>query len=232
MERYRTTLILAGVLIILAAAALFLNNNNSVSNATPTPTPTVYVWKSADSVASIDVVSGTNKVSLKKDTGSGNWSLTQPVSKPADPFSVGSEADALQNLQATFSVTNTSDLAQFGLGPNAMAVTLTFSNTQKSQRSFTVGKAVIDGSGYYVKPSDASAVYVVANTNIEPLRTWLTTPPVETPSPTPLPITQIPLTATPSPSATVTPTAGLATATSIPAPAGPPGPSSSATSTP
>jgi len=233
MERYRTTIILAGVLIVLAAAAIFLSNNNSVSTATATPTPTTYVWQSPDSVAGIQVVSGTNKVTLVKDP-TGNWSITQPVSKPADPFSVGGEADSLQNLQASFSVTNTSDLTQFGLGPDAMAVTLTFSNTQKSQRTLGVGHAVIDGSGYYVKAGDSGQAYVVANTAIEPLRTWLTTPPIQTPSPTPLPITQIPETATPTPTETPAPPTPVpaAAVTATPAAEGPPGPATAATATP
>ena len=231
MERYRTTLILAGVLIVLAAAAIFLNNSNSGTSATPTPTPVINVWSSTDSVAGIDVVSGTQKVSLVKDSKSGDWAITQPVSKPADPFSVGGEADSLQNLQATMSVTDTSDLAQFGLGPGSMAVTLTFSNTQKTQRMFNVGSTVIGGSGYYVKPSDAAKVFVVANTAIEPLRSWLTTPPIETPSPTPLAITQIPLTATPTLTDTPAPPAPP-TATSTPVPAGPPEPSAGTTPTP
>src|SRR5690349_2615667 len=136
MERYRTTLILGGILIVLAAVAIFLSNNKAVSTATATPTPVTYVWQDPNPVNAIDIVSGTNKVSLKKNPTAGTWAITQPVSKPADIFSVSGVADSLQNLQAQFSVSNTTDLTQFGFGPAAMSVTLTFSNTQASQRSF------------------------------------------------------------------------------------------------
>jgi len=243
MERYRTTLILGGILIVLAAVAIFLSNNKAVSTATATPTPVAYVWQDPNPVNAIDIVSGTNKVSLKKNPTAGTWAITQPVSKPADIFSVSGEADKLQNLQSQFSVTDTTDLTQFGLGPCAMAVTLTFSNTQGSQRSFTVGKTILDGSGYYIKPSDANLVYVVANITIEPLRSWLTNPPVETPSPTPLAVTIVPQTPTPTttdtpgpgtpaaPASTSTATAATATGTSPPA-VGPPAPTAGTSPTP
>jgi uncharacterized protein DUF4340 len=243
MERYRTTLILGGILIVLAAVAIFLSNNKAVAPGTATPTPVPYVWQDPDPVNAIDIVSGTNKTSLKKNPSAGTWALTQPVSKPADLFTVSGEADKLQNLQSQFSVTDTTDLAQFGLGPGAMAVTLTFSNTQGSQRSFTVGKTILDGSGYYIKPSDANSVFVVANTTIEPLRSWLTSPPIETPSPTPLAVTIVPQTPTPTvtdtpapgtpaaPGTTATATASTATATSPPA-VGPPGPTAGTSPTP
>ena len=238
MERYRTTLILGEILIVLAGVAIFLSNKNTVSGGTATPTPVAYVWQDPNPVNAIDIVSGTSKISLKKNPSAGTWAITQPISKPADLFSVSGEADSLQNLTAQFSVTNTTDLTQFGLGPGAMAVTLTFSNTQASQRSFTVGKTILDGSGYYIKPSDANMVFVVANTTIEPLRTWLTAPPIETPSPTPLPITIVPETTTPT--ATSTPGPGtpaapasspVATSTSPPA-VGPPGPTAGTSPTP
>jgi hypothetical protein len=236
MERYRTTLILGGILIVLAVVAIVLSNNNKgTTTGTPTPTPTVYVWQEPNAVSSIDVVSGTNKVSLVKDASKGTWALTAPVSHPADEFAVGGVADTLQNLQATFSVTDTSDLTQFGLGPSAMAVSLAFSDTQGTKHSFTVGKTTIDGSGYYIQ-ADGKKVYVVPNTTIEPIRSWLTTPPIETPSPTPLAVTVVPPTSTPTETATPAPgtTAApgiTATATSPPG-VGPPAPTAGLSPTP
>src|SRR5438045_8024078 len=98
-----------------------------------------------------------------------------------------------------------------------MSVTVTFSDTQGTKRTFNVGTSTPDGSGYYVNTAGSNTVYVVSNTTIEPLRTWLTTPPVEQPSPTPIPITVVPAsteTSTPTPGAfgPAAPAAAAATA--------------------
>ncbi|MEO8284938.1 MAG: DUF4340 domain-containing protein [Chloroflexota bacterium] len=200
MQRYRTTIIMGGALIILAVLAIFLTRNNSATLGVPTPTPLTYVWEEANPVSAISVMSGTEKVSLKKDPTLGTWTITEPVSKPADLFAVSGVADSLQKLQAQFSLTGTTDLEQYGLGANPMVVSVTLSDTQGTKQSLDVGRSTPDGSGYYVKKSDSGDVYVVQNTTIEPLRTWLTTPPVEQPTATPLPITV-------GPQASATPTA-------------------------
>jgi hypothetical protein len=227
MGRYRSTIIMVVLLVVLGGLALFLSNQNVSSPGIATPTPVVYVWQQPDPVNAIDVVSSTSKISVKKDSALGTWSITQPVSKPADLFSVSAVADSLQKLQATFALTGTSDLTQYGLSPNPMAVTVTFSDTQGTKRTFNVGTSTPDGSGYYVNTAGSNSVYVVSNTTIEPLRTWLTTPPVEQPSPTPIPITVVPVgtetpTATPEASGPQAPSVTPATvATATPASAAP-----------
>ena len=93
MGRYRSTIIMVAVLVVLGVLALFLSNQNVSSPGTATPTPVVYVWQQPDPVNAIDVVSTTGKVSVKKDAALGTWSITQPISKPADLFSVGAVAE-------------------------------------------------------------------------------------------------------------------------------------------
>jgi hypothetical protein len=234
MGRYRSTIVMVVLLVVLGGLALFLSNQNASSPGTPTPTPVIYVWQQPDPVNAIDVVSTTGNVSVKKDPALGTWSITQPVSKPADLFSVGAVADSLQKLQATRALSVTGDLTQYGLSSNPMAVTVTFSDTQGTKRTFNVGTSTPDGSGYYVNTAGSSTVYVVSNTTIEPLRTWLTTPPVEQPSPTPLPITVVPATTetpTPTPGA-IGPEAPAATAATAPtATATPPAAAPTATAT-
>ena len=208
---------MAAVLIVLVALAYFLTSKNATApTGSTTPTTAKYIWQDTNSVKAIDVVSGTQKVGIAKDA-TGNWSITVPVSRPADPFQVGNEADALQNLQAQFELTGTTDLAQYGLTNPPLQVTVTFSDTGSSTRSLFVGSATTDGSGYYVKTPDSSSVFVVTNTTVEPLRSWLANPPVQQPTATPVPIT--PVTDTPTPTATSTsvPGAAGAAATSTPA---------------
>lgn len=209
MERYRTTLIMLGVLLVLGALAIFLNNRSNSSdlaNGTPTPV-SQYVWQDDNQVTGIDVMSGTNKVSLKKDVVTTVWQITEPVKTDADTFAVGNEADSLKSLQATSVLTDSSDLKQYGLDKPAMSATMIFSDTKSTKRTILVGTTTFDGAGYYVKTPDTAKVYVVANTTIEPLRSWLTTPPVNPPTPTVVPITIVPTSAVTS-TATITATVG------------------------
>jgi hypothetical protein len=199
MERYRTTIIMVVALILLGGVALFLNNNNASSPGTATPAPITYVWEDASPVSAIEVVSSTGKVQLNKDPVLGSWTSPEPEHNPADLFAVSGVADSLQKLQAMFALTGTSDLAQYGLSANPIVVTLTFSDTQKTTRSLNIGTTTPDGTGYYVNVPGSTTVYVVSNSTIEPLRSWLTTPPVQQPTPTPIPITVVPTeTATPT----------------------------------
>lgn len=209
MERYRTTLIMAAALLILMGLAFFLTANNaSAPTGSPTPTVKSFIWQDTNAVKAIDIVSGTEKVNLVKDSVSGSWSITQPIQKPADVFQVGNVADALQNLEAQYALTGTTDLSQYGLATPPMQVTITFSDTQGSTRVLQVGSATTDGAGYYVKVPDGNTVYLVTNTTVEPLRSWLTNPPILQPTATPVPIT--PVTDTPTPTATPTIVPGAA----------------------
>jgi hypothetical protein len=229
MERYRTTIIMAVALIVLGGVALFLNNRNATSPGTATPTPVTYIWEEANPVSAIEVVSGTGKVQLTKDPVLGTWAITEPIQKPADLFAVSGVADSLQKPQAMFALTGTADLSQYGLTPNPIVVTVTFSDTQHTTHTLNIGTTTPDGSGYYVSTPGSTTVYVVANTTIEPMRTWLTTPPVEQPSPTPVPITIVPTeTSTPTvppnstgtvgPQATATPTVQTTPLAATPSP--------------
>jgi hypothetical protein len=217
MERYRTTIIMAVALIVLVSLAFFLTSKNaSAPTGSPTPTASKYIWQDTNAVKAIDVVSGTQKVGIAKDSATGNWTITEPVSRPADPFQVGNEADALQNLQAQFELTGTTDLDQYGLTNPPLQVTVTFSDTGASKRVLLVGSATTDGSGYYVKTPDNSSVFVLTNTTVEPLRSWLANPPVQQPTATPVPITPVTDTPTPTATATSVPGAAGAEATSTP----------------
>ncbi len=213
MERYRTTLILLAVLVVLGALAFFLNNRGGATNATPTPSTAQYVWKSDSAVIGIDVMSGTQKVALQKNITTTIWSILQPVQAEADSFAVGNIADQLKDLQATAVITDATDLAQYGLDRKGLSVTATFSDTTHTTRTVQFGEATIDGAGYYARLPDASTVYVVSNGLVETLKSWLTSPPVQPPTPTPLPQATIvpPPTNTPL-SAGATPT-GVVTGT-------------------
>src|SRR5438045_3083102 len=117
MERYRTTLILVGVLVVLAALYFFVLNKGGTGTGgteTPTAVTTVTVWKDTNPVIGIDVMSGTLTTSVRKDITTTLWSVVAPMQKDANA-SVAGLADGLQNVQATRSLTTTGDLAPYGL---------------------------------------------------------------------------------------------------------------------
>lgn len=186
MERYRTTIILVAVLVVLGGLAIVLGGKQSpVATGEPTPTPAQFIWQSDAQVVGIDVVSGTNKVSLTKDVTTTVWSLTAPIQATADPFAVGNIADSLKSLEATSVITGT-DLAQFKLDKPVLTVTATFSDTAHTKRVLQVGAATFNGSTYYAKLPDQPSIYIVSNSVIEPLKSWLETPPKFVPTPAPL----------------------------------------------
>jgi hypothetical protein len=203
MERYRTTLILLGALILLVVAWLFLRNNAPAgTDATPTATPTVYVWQEPGDVNSIDVVSDTTTVSVRKDLSTTVWSLTAPIQATADEYQVSAQADSLKNLVAMATLTNTTDLKQYGLDSSKLTFKFTTAGSSPANHTVKVGKATIDGAGYYIKADDKAPVYVVSNSMVEALKSWITTPPKAQPTATPVP-TQPP---TPAASTTITAT--------------------------
>lgn len=218
MERYRTTIIMVALLVVLGAVALVLSGNNKGTTPTVTPTPVIsYMWQEASPVQGIDVVSGTARISLRKDMSSTLWMITEPVKYPADTFQVDNVANSLQNLEATKVTTGTSDLAQYGLDKPGMTVTATFSGTTQVTRTLLVGGTNVGDTAWYVKQPDSPDVWLVKSTVIGPLQNWLATPPKEPPTPTPFP------TAPPTPTFTATVEA---------TPIGPIGPPSSSSPSP
>ena len=193
MERYRTTLILLGVLVVLALVAFFVNlNPNSSTVGVPTPVPTTYVWDEPNQVVGIDVITATERVSLQKDISTTVWTLTQPITFEADPFVVGNIADILQKPSATSVITSPGDLAQYHLDKPSFSVEATFSDTQHTKHTLLIGGPTFDAANYYTKTPDNATVYAISNSTIDPLRSWFTTPPKLEPTATPLPITVVP----------------------------------------
>ncbi|HET6312931.1 MAG TPA: DUF4340 domain-containing protein [Chloroflexia bacterium] len=188
MERYRTTIILLVLLVALGGLAMVLGGNRGATDTpgVPTPAPVTYVWQDDNPVTGLDAVSGTQKLVIIKDVTTTIWSIREPISDTADPFAVGNLADQLQNLQATSTITDASDLAQFGLADPGVTLTVAFSDTAGTKRTLLLGGKTIDGSAYYAKTSDKADVYLVSNSIVEPLRSWFDAPPKVVPTATPL----------------------------------------------
>ncbi len=218
MERYRTTGIMVALLIVLGIVAVVLTNNNkgTIAGATPTPVPS-FIWQETGTVQGIDVVSGTGKLSLRRDISATKWVIIEPLKYPADSFQIDNIASSLQSLQATKVNTSTGDLSPFGLDKPGITVTITFSGTTPVTHSLLIGGTNFDETATYVKQPGSPDIYLAPTTTIGAIQNWLITPPKEPATPTPAP--------------TIAPTA-VATATSQITPAGPVGPPSGASPSP
>src|SRR5437667_8179535 len=149
MERYRTTLILAVLLAALAGLAIFLSSRNLNATATPTPEPAQFVWQESGDVTAIDVMSGTQMVSARKDVSTTQWALIAPVKEEADSFALGSAADNLKSLKAMLVLTGSADLAQYGLDKKGLSVEVKTAGDKPAKHTALVGNANIDGTGYF-----------------------------------------------------------------------------------
>ena len=213
--RYTTTIILVGVLVVLAGALFLLNNNPNagVLNATPTPTPPPTVWDlSAGTTQGVTVQTITQTVAFQIINN--HWQITAPTNEPGDDYTIGSAAEQMKKLQATQVITAPQNLDQYGLVSPAITITMVMSGTPAVNNILQVGGTTIDGGSYYAKPAGQQAVYVVQNTLIEQMKGWLTTLPVAQPTPTPIVI----ITPSPTPTDTPTPLGGVPTETPTPAP--------------
>lgn len=214
MERYRTTLIMLTLLVALGVVAFLLNNNRADTGGTPTPVATQYVWQSTGAVVGLDVVSGTQKIALRGDPATGSWRLEQPVAGEADTFAVSTIADSFQSLEATSVLTEKVNLADFGLDPQGLTVTAIFTGTT-TPRTVLIGGPTFDGAGYYARIPDVETVYVVSNTTIEPLKSWLLAPPLAPPTPAPQFTIAPTLTVTPTGAVLITPSISGATSPTL-----------------
>ncbi len=188
MERYRTTIILVVVLIVLGGAAFFLQNKgpDSTSTATPTPSASILGLTSTDSLATVDVISGTQTVSLRQDISTTTWTIISPVQGDADNFAVNNVSDQLKTMQASDTITQSSDLATYGLDKPKMSVMLKTGGAAPRKTALLVGNQTPDVVNYYVKVEGKDPVYIVSNAAIEPMKSWFTTPPKAQPTSTPL----------------------------------------------
>src|SRR5437867_7211430 len=101
MERYRTTLILVGVLVVLGAAVFFLQSPNPGGTSTATPTPTTNLWghSNTDPITAIDVFSGTQHVAIRQEVTGTNWLVVEPIRAEADTLTVNNVLEQLKTLR-------------------------------------------------------------------------------------------------------------------------------------
>lgn len=181
-------------MIVLGGAVFLLQSPGSSGTGATTPTPTANLFGAgtSDPITAIDVVSGTKRVSLRQEVTGTTWLLIEPIKADADNFAVNNVADQLKTLQPALTITETKDIALYGLDKPPLQISVKTGGSKPGEATLLVGKTTPDGANYYVKVQGKDPIYVVVNSSIEPMKTWLDSPPKAQPTPTPMALTVLP----------------------------------------
>ncbi len=161
----RTTWILIGALAILGAFAYYLNTNpDAFSTATPTPATSAEqatLWSlDTANVLSFSVVDNVNKLTFSAAVdATGIWTITQPEPGEADQTQLSSLASSLGFLYVNRTITETVNLADFGLLPPAYVLEV----IQRDGSALKAGignKDPFDTAYYVLRDGEANAVLV------------------------------------------------------------------------
>jgi hypothetical protein len=209
--KFRTTLVLLLVLAALGGYVFWSGRQKSDANATTGEANIPVLQLDPASIRAVEVRGAGKQVRVERD-GAG-WRVNVPKPGPADAFRVTEVISGLARLNATQTITPTSqDLAPFGLDKPAYEVQIEGGSAPETLR---LGGKNPDGSATYVQRASAPVIYLVKDTLIDTVERWVSDPPAQpTPAPTAPPLTVLP-------TVPVTPTSAI-TGTATLAPAGPP----------
>jgi hypothetical protein len=204
----RNTLILLVILAALAAYTYFGEIQKGTGQGTETPSsqPAIFNLSGQDVLGLKVTTAAGQSVELKREAGK-PWTMVTPASQGVDDTRVNSLVDQLAQLTASRALTQTNNLAEYGLitGTFTADITLTGGVTH----TLLVGETNPSGNSYYVlADGKQSPVYLVYSSNVDELQRLVTQPPYPpTPTPTTLPSPTIevlpPITATATVTATV-----------------------------
>ncbi len=182
----RTTWILVGALIVLGGLAYVLNANpDAFGGPTATPTqggPTVLWTLDPASLEAFSVMDVTQNLTFSASVdASGIWSISQPQPGEADQTQLSSLANSLGALPVNRTITETTDLTDFGLlSPDYL---LEVKQLDGSVLKANVGQKNPSGSAYYVlREGDTNAV-LVSSFSLDSLLTLPAKPPLAIPTP-------------------------------------------------
>jgi hypothetical protein len=206
--------LLAVFVVFIGLAVLWTSyqDNKKGSNPTPTPTPEQFLF-SVDStaVASLKIKDnlGNKSVMVGRDVN-GQWALIEPPAEYTDISSVEAAVTQLTSMRVTSSISNTVNLAEYGL--DLPAYTITVNVNGGGQLLAQVGSTTATSSGYYVLVP-GGVPQIISKFSLDAVIKLLTNPPIATPTTAPTPTGAAGSTVVPS----ATPAASNATPSQLPA---------------
>ena len=204
----RNTLILLVILAALATYTYFGEIQKGTGQGTETPSSQPAIFNlSGQDVLGLKVTTADGKsVELKREA-SQPWTMVTPASQGVDETRVNSLVEQLAQLRASRALTQTNDLAEYGLITGTFTADITV--TGGATHTLRVGETNPSGNSYYaLADGKQDPVYLIYINNVDELQRLASEPPYPpTPSPTDLPLPTIeilpPITATTTVTATV-----------------------------
>jgi len=204
-----TTLILVGVLAVLAIVTVWVSRLPAPAEEGVEPTAAPLWGKENQEITAITVTVGLNRVAVQH--GAEGWRVTQPSEGEADEARLIGLTSSLSGLKYTRALADIGNLNDFGLQPPQAQATLVFSDGLTID--LTIGITNPMGTSRYVQKAGDPKVYLVSAYQLQTLLDLVQSPPYEpTPTPSPSPVetptvepTLVP-TATPTPTKTPQPT--------------------------
>jgi hypothetical protein len=203
MRRWRTTLIVAGIFVVLLLyVALFEARREPSSGggaiaplsapgfASASPTPASVLAIATDDVRALHITAGDRTLTLVQQgekwvvapIGAGTTSEASSEGAPADT-SIYWSIDEILQLDARLVVAEgAADLAQYGLDHPAM--TITIETLSGASEQLFVGRQAPGGTAFYLQRAGDPQLYIVDHYKIQTLYDWLADPPY---APTPGP---------------------------------------------
>lgn len=179
-----------GLVILMATLAgyvyFFEIRGNKNSEADKNPTIYGPQYNEYDIVElKIEGPQGTAHFARTDETLTQDWEMLLPVPLPPDEVDqvrVNGAATRMGRLTASRTITNVTNLTQYGLAPPGLTVTLTISNGQKIIL-YTGNETPVENNRYIRAAEDDKTVYLVFSFAVDDLRGLIDAPPLA-PTPT------------------------------------------------
>jgi len=202
--KLRNTLILVVIFALLAGYVYFFEMKKTEEGEGEEEPKTTQVFDLvADDVVELTVKGSEGTTRLSRVEGQ-PWQIEEPIQEEADDVRINSLVNRLARLTASRTLTETGDLATYGLAEPQLTAELKTRDNQVE--TLLAGDKNPQGSSYYVQKKGDENVYLVYASAVDDLRRLITEPPKKpTPTPTFTPTVSITATATSTPAMTPTP---------------------------
>jgi len=191
VRRSRTTLIVAGIFVVLLLYVVLFEARREPSPrkgaidslSAPSPTPASVLAIATGDVRALHIAAGKRSLSLLQQDGKwvvapagvGTASEASSGRAPADT-SIYWSIDEILQLDAQLVVAEgAADLAQYGLDVPTMTIAIETSSGASEQ--LLVGRQIPGGTAFYLQRAGDPQLYIVDHYKIQTLYDWLADPP-------------------------------------------------------
>ncbi|MFZ0217194.1 MAG: DUF4340 domain-containing protein [Candidatus Dormiibacterota bacterium] len=177
MVSWKGGVALAAILAIVVIVVL-------VTRPHPAPSAPTFIPCGPNNALVLTIQGGGTTFSMERPSTSDLWTVTQPVTGPADDTGAVGLLSAVSSVDILSTLRNPKTATTYGLSPPHD--TIVCSTQAGVLYQLTIGSQSFDSSGYYAQRNADRRVYVIDGTGVLTLLDALTTPPLQA-SPTPLP---------------------------------------------